>query len=541
MLVSMKDIFVDREATLKLLLEFASATKKGDPARLAIIGPRKIGKTALLWKFQNLSRDLPVVYFDINSIMGTPKEFAWRYLGTMIRAIEGRDINVFDTGEVRRAAEQSRNMAFLKVALALENADDITAITTALDLPQRFEERMIVILDEFQGLMKADRFKQIANIMHLVRDVMQRSKNGYIISGSEVSILEDILQNSNSPLFGQFTIRYLGPLPPEDTKRLCKALLKPFDKGIDKAASNYLAKVTDRTPYYTMVVTNDMAMTLMVQDRPNANLDDARRSIYNTVVSRQGELYRYFEYLFDLLTKRTESLRVKDALLHLCRREMGIHQMANVMGISDAESSTILKKLRELDIIACHKDAFTVPDMLFRFWLNEAFFYSAMPEVHRGLEESLAILEERYLKAKTMLGLAFEAQMREMMRRFKGQEVEGAMFGIEGRITLPNATEVEPVDLGELGELDGALVSGEVWVLEVKSTTRPAGRKDLNKFEKAVRAFELSRDLKVSRKWFVSTEGFSKGAIEDAKKMGMLTSNSKDVAMIAQKLGYRMI
>ena len=534
------DIFVNRKAILNYLIESTNSITKKNPPRIALIGPRKIGKTSLLWKLAEKIKQIPVIYVDIKSINGSPKEFGWRYLGTVIKQIEKNDINIFNRDEVIRTAQKSKDKNILRAALTLESADDITAVTTTLNLPETFTEPCLIIFDEFQGILKLDRFKQIDSILQIFRDIFQRSSNGYIISGSEISILENVLNNSASPLFGHFNLKYLHSLPEKDTLQLAKNILKKFDRNIENTALRYLARVTNKCPYYTIQVTKELISILIIQDKRLAKLNDVKRAIFNTVISAQGELYVYFNYLFDLILKRTESLRAKDALLFLCDNNISIHGLAKRMEISDAESSKILKRLLELDVISKKDRIFYVPDFLFKFWLNESYLHNGTPEIKHSIDECLSILEEKYLEAKTGLGHAFEAQMRDLIRKFNGQEPDGRIFGVDRKLKLPRVRTVESVSLGEIGDIDALLSNGEHWAVEIKNINKPIGPKQLKKFQKAILGLELSRNIKVTYRWYISYEGFSSSGRVFASNNNILISDWEDIQKLARFVKYRL-
>jgi len=96
-----------------------------------------------LWKLQEKVKDIPVIYIDIKTITGSPKEFGWRYIGTIIKYIEKNEINIFNKSEVLRTVRKSKDENILKAALTLEGADDITAVTTALNLLETFKDPFI--------------------------------------------------------------------------------------------------------------------------------------------------------------------------------------------------------------------------------------------------------------------------------------------------------------------------------------------------------------------------------------------------------------
>ena len=76
--------------------------------------------------------------------------------------------------------------------------------------------------------------------------------------------------------------------------------------------------------------------------------------------------------------------------------------------------------------------------------------------------------------------------------------------------------------------------------MEIKRTNRSIGIREVEKFDKIVSGLELSRNIQVKQKWYISHGGFSKKAVEYAKKMGILISDVTDIETIANAIKYRL-
>ena len=53
-------------------------------------------------------------------------------------------------------------------------------------------------------------------------------------------------------------------------------------------------------------------------------------------------------------------------------------------------------------------------------------------------------LDHLYQQTATQLGLARESQVRELLRAFARQTVDGTLFSLAGKITLPTFSQVKP-------------------------------------------------------------------------------------------------
>ncbi len=139
--------------------------------------------------------------------------------------------------------------------------------------------------------------------------------------------------------------------------------------------------------------------------------------------------------------------------------------------------------------------------------------------------------------------------MRELLRAFAGQTVDGAIFGLSGKLTLPTFTRVEPyVAPDNAWELDGLAEActepfdtdqdrpgrsdGERWAVEVKWRNSRADYTDVTHFH--VKALDLK-----ARPWFIAKTGLTSSAEEYAREKGILVSTERELQLLAERLGVR--
>jgi hypothetical protein len=107
------------------------------------------------------------------------------------------------------------------------------------------------------------------------------------------------------------------------------------------------------------------------------------------------------------------------------------------------------------------------------------------------------------------------------MRHFKGQEVDGAIFHIRGRIVLPHFERVEPY-LSEDGQVQldalGETALGEKWIVEVKWRNKRVGKKEVERLS------NLARELN-ARGWLISRSGFTYDALVFAEESQLFLSD----------------
>lgn len=129
-----------------------------------------------------------------------------------------------------------------------------------------------------------------------------------------------------------------------------------------------------------------------------------------------------------------------------------------------------------------------------------------------------------------------------MLHHFAGQEVDGDLLGLSGRVRLPTFRQVASyrsddgqVEVDALAEVCSELdQSGEErWAVEIKWRGRLAGVKELQKLLAAARTL-------AARPWFISRVGFTAEAKEFAKREGIMISDQAGIERLARvvRLSY---
>ncbi len=126
--------------------------------------------------------------------------------------------------------------------------------------------------------------------------------------------------------------------------------------------------------------------------------------------------------------------------------------------------------------------------------------------------------------------------IRELLRSFSGQTIDGALFGLEGILVLPFFSPPGAVTAyrspdGQT-ELDALAVAadGLRWAVEIKWRSRAAGDKELVALCSKAQAVG-------ARAWCISRSGFTPAARAYAAAHGVLLSTRSDLDQIARILG----
>ena len=166
-----EDFFIGRDAELAFLEKLYDSKSF---EMLILHGRRRVGKSYLLGHFANLHKENTVYFIGDKSSEKTNVKNFCEELNKVLKA--GDFVNSFE--------QWSDVYSFLK------NTE--------------ISERLVIIIDEFTYLFNSN--PAYDSGLQIAIDTILRKKNIFLIlCGSEVSVIEDIIDNSSKPLYGRKT------------------------------------------------------------------------------------------------------------------------------------------------------------------------------------------------------------------------------------------------------------------------------------------------------------------------------------------------
>ena len=386
--------------------------------------------------------------------------------------------------------------------------------------------KLALIFDEFQEIRTLANFPNSRNAIALFRAEIQ-SQSGllYILAGSAVSVLIDLLSGPGSPLFAQFTRLPVGPFTRDETSRLARKVTSDLI-GLDLGP--VIHDLTGGHPFYTTAVCQRLVNLVEVMNRP-MDADTVKQAFVVEALAPSGRIYDFCRYVYDLSLQKAVGYGSLKAVLQLLAMEEGLtaSDVARRLRVTAASASDYLRWLQEVDLITERDRGYFFRDPVLHFWVAN---------VVRGVEVSLtaepldlagliARLDTQFQRASEELGTAQESRIRELMRCFSGQTVDGSLLGASKPVTLPTFKTV-----GEYLSPDGQVqldalaetAEGDKWAAEVKWRNKRVGIKELELLR------QRAKDL-AAQAWFVSKSGFSSEALTYARRHKIFVSDAEAV------------
>ncbi|BDC17267.1 ATPase [Acidianus sp. HS-5] len=250
--------------------------KAGQP--VSLIGPRRIGKTSIL--LASLKRsDLPYTLISVEDFLKGEKgfnfpEFLSAYISKILLALYPFSGHVFKVEEkVKSYLKVLRDLlGAVKISFNIpevtglievildkgEKGKDLSEeFSRALELPEilaeKFDVRLIIAIDEFQYLNLAK--QSVPEIFHVMRSKWQFQKRvSYVISGSAVGILKEIMSSRNQPFYQYFYAIRVSPFSREVSRKFLKKGFEEDGVNVSESDIEKIVEFVDGFPAWLNLV-----------------------------------------------------------------------------------------------------------------------------------------------------------------------------------------------------------------------------------------------------------------------------------------------
>ncbi|MBN1610562.1 MAG: ATP-binding protein [Polyangiaceae bacterium] len=369
--------FHNRDLALAELAAAFEALTEGAPRWLAVLGPRKIGKTSLILE---AARRLPTTKIAVVDAFEhaplTPEIFRTLVLrGTdaLLAGSAGTSLSVLarQPDAYQEALAASAAVARLPKALRVEltrlprtpaDPDHVPPWLQLLeDLCVALDRHLVVAIDEIQEF--ANLTSKQLEPFPVMRAVWQRHRRvGYVISGSSPSVLRELVTARHSPFFQHFKLLEIGPFDRTDAISLLTSSAPP-GRDIEVAVAERIFDVVGGHPFYLQMVGEALTAT----DPP---YDDAalKAVIQSLLFSRTGRLALYFENQHQRAVGQAATLAATiDALAHASSARLT--ELAKRIAASPASTARYLQRLGDL-VRRDEGGEFRLVDPLFATWVR---------------------------------------------------------------------------------------------------------------------------------------------------------------------------
>ena len=358
--------FVDREKELQNLIRDLA-----DGQKLFLLSPRRFGKSSLvslaLLKLEK--RHIRTVNITVSSYANYEQfleKFAERVLRAAgpwdrVKGLVGRFIQRVQPTITFNPVNGETSISFSRSAGADASVLAADVFAMPAEMAKNGGFRMAICLDEFQQI---ELFGGPA-VENVLRNEVQRQRNiGYVFSGSQPSLMEEIL-SAGRPFHKAGPTIFLDKIPAEAWHEFIKIQFRNRRRKISEEALNRLVDAADLIPYDVQRIAHELWDYAELRNKAALDVPDVD-AVVGELVRGQAE---YFERLWEQLTSRQRA--VLQALSQ--QGPADLHSQAGREQYRLGPASTVQKALQALDsqdiIDRYHGDYFFV-DPLFANWIR---------------------------------------------------------------------------------------------------------------------------------------------------------------------------
>lgn len=203
---------------------------------VTLLSPRRYGKTSLIVNLLDRLTGCKTVYLDLMAVTSLDA-FLERYSSGILEALGG--IRKFITKldrliEVKGSVGIDVGSLKLKIDIDPKRVDDAETI---IDLPSKFDEKFVIVLDEFQEISNITEI----DLLSVLRKKFQFFENAvFIFSGSKKTVMTEIFSDPKRPFYRFSQLYELKNLDEEESKEF---VMGKFERSGIRMTEEIFSKV----------------------------------------------------------------------------------------------------------------------------------------------------------------------------------------------------------------------------------------------------------------------------------------------------------
>jgi AAA+ ATPase superfamily predicted ATPase len=220
----------------------------------------------------------------------------------------------------------------------------------ANEVSEKSGRRIIIMIDEFPSLLEFKRYPKLGAITELFKSILENRGNvEYVVSGSRVHYMRDILGKGESPLFGHFVIMDIEPLTEKYAIELYQQNMKSNPEEAEQAW-----ELVGGHPYYLIMLAENR--------KPEEKIKETYERI---LTSPSGALNLYVNYILkEDLGSSTKEARLVRALKAISHGQNATSTIAKAIKLKLSSLPYYLQELEKYDLIEKKDRKYSIKDKI---------------------------------------------------------------------------------------------------------------------------------------------------------------------------------
>ena len=355
-----KEAVVRRIYYLDLLDKHTDSFRKGAAKNIALLGPRKSGKTSIIKEhLKNVNEIIPV-YIDLEKISLNPENFSIEFIGSVAFHYLKKPLKEYKKYLTLEHLLKLENELKGKNAFSLIKAVENellkikpnqkllveSAFRFAEALGKESSKKFLIALDNFENLLDLNNFSQIKDILSVVN--FKAENVSYIPASSSIKQSLHSLKN--------FECYEIKNLEKNEAAELIKTIIEKADqKTIDEVFA-----LSNGQPFVTILISEKYNKT-----------KDVKKAFLIELLQKNNSIYDYCSESFNYYYNRARGQTLlKTILKAVANGELRLTEIAKKIYRSAPVTKSILERLMEVDIIYKKDNKFYFADNVLRLWVK---------------------------------------------------------------------------------------------------------------------------------------------------------------------------
>lgn len=355
-----KDAFVKRIYYLNLLDKATNSFKKGTRRNIALLAPRKSGKTSIVKEHIRNIKDVIPVHIDLEKISLNPENFSIEFIGNILFHFLKKPLSEYKKFLVLenlfKQKIEGKAFDFLKIVeneLLKIKPDQKLLVETAFKftevLGKENNKKFLVTLDNFENLFDLNNFSQIKDVLSLIN--FDAENVSYIVTSSAVKECLSLLK--------KFECYEIKNFDRNETFSLVESFVQDNEANKEKI-SDEIFSLSNGHPFVTKAICERYIET-----------KNARRVFLTELLVKNNSIYNYCNDSLNYYYNRARGQTLLKVILKvISNEELRLSEIAKKIYRSAPVTKSILERLMDVDIIYKKDNKFYFSDNVLRLWVK---------------------------------------------------------------------------------------------------------------------------------------------------------------------------
>jgi hypothetical protein len=368
-----------------------------------------------------------------------------------------------------------------------------------------------------------------------------------------VSALRALLTDGENPLFTRFEQLDLLPFAEDATHDLATRVWEDGSLAAEPDGATRLHRLTGGWPFYVQAVAARAGQLSRARGHPvTADLVD--EVFWQELVGRAAAVGQQCRFLLDTALHgegaRGDGLRntIEAILRRVARGSASTRtSLARALGRHHAPAQVYRASnhLIDTDFLREEGGRLALLDPVFALWLvlePARRDPRSTTQDPRSRQRLLAWFEAQHVQDRATMGTLFERRVESLARQFRGQTVDGTLFGVTEPVRVPSTGRAGTLRVedprGEDGhapdtyEVDIVTMGPDpedCWAIEAKHRRGAITRSMVERFLRSAEVVAQAHSLRFANLWIVAPRGIRPDAADLARERGVLTSGLRQL------------